>query len=120
MTQRFCHRCGSDVEDTGGFCLLGHRLAVAGPDEVRDAAAAQLGVAPPPPPPPGAPAETEAEPLVSSVAPTWAALGATAPGTAPVPDDPINEFAPPPRMDWGPGSSVKRFSLKRLRAEVSV
>jgi hypothetical protein len=114
MAQRFCNRCGSDVEDTGGFCLLGHRLAVAAPDEVRDLAAA------PPPPPPVAPVEAEAAvPAVSSVAPTWAALDTT-PGAPPVPDDPINQFAPPARMDWGPGSSVKRFSLKRLRAEVSV
>jgi hypothetical protein len=110
MAQRFCHHCGSDVEDTGGFCLLGHRLAVAAPNEVREA--------PPPPPPPAAEAET-AVPAVSSVAPTWAALGTT-PGAPPVPDDPINQFAPPARMDWGPGSSVKRFSLKRLRAEVSL
>lgn len=26
MVLRFCHRCGSDVEDAGGFCLLGHPL----------------------------------------------------------------------------------------------
>ncbi len=27
MATRFCARCGADVEDVGGFCLLGHRLA---------------------------------------------------------------------------------------------
>lgn len=106
MAQRFCRHCGSDVEDAGGFCLLGHPLA-----------------APPPPPPPPevtlAAGPEAAVPQVSSVAPTWAELD-TAPGAAPVPNDPINQFAPPARMDWGPGSSVKRFSLKRLRAEVSV
>ena len=28
MTTRFCPRCDNEVEDTGGYCLLGHRLAL--------------------------------------------------------------------------------------------
>jgi hypothetical protein len=31
MTQDFCHTCNSEVEDTGGFCLLGHRLRLEAP-----------------------------------------------------------------------------------------
>jgi hypothetical protein len=31
MTTRFCPGCRSEVEDTGGFCLLGHRLALEAP-----------------------------------------------------------------------------------------
>ncbi len=26
MANRFCNHCGTDVEDAGGFCLLGHSL----------------------------------------------------------------------------------------------
>ena len=51
MTERFCPGCQTDVEDTGGFCLLGHRLALDAPvasltelrdDEDRSYAQAQL------------------------------------------------------------------------------
>jgi hypothetical protein len=31
MTTRFCPGCRAEVEDTGGFCLLGHRLALEPP-----------------------------------------------------------------------------------------
>ena len=31
MTVRYCPRCKTDVEDTGGYCLLGHRLALDPP-----------------------------------------------------------------------------------------
>jgi hypothetical protein len=31
MANRFCPTCRSDVEDVGGFCLLGHRLALSAP-----------------------------------------------------------------------------------------
>jgi hypothetical protein len=31
MTTRFCPGCQAEVEDTGGFCLLGHRLALEAP-----------------------------------------------------------------------------------------
>ena len=134
MAHKFCSHCGSEVEDTGGFCLLGHRLA-----PVFDA--------PPPPPPPAmddltaevssvfdaalaavqqqpAPAPQQApEPpvqqsrYVSSLDRTWAELESAAP---PAPDDPINTFAPPPRMDWGPRRGASRFRLRRDRVEASV
>jgi hypothetical protein len=128
-SRAFCNRCAAEVENAGGFCLLGHRLSA---------------LAPPPPPPPApvmsdlaeavaevfeeaeakvtalTPAATEAEPpsrYASSVERTWAELE-TAP--APSPDDPINTFAPPPRMDWGPRRSPLRLKLRRERAEASV
>ena len=133
MAQRFCQRCGSDVEDTGGFCLLGHRLAPA------------FGAPPPPPPPPAmddltaevdrvfdaaqavvqaldvpeAPAERLRVPsrYATSLDRTWAELESAPP---PSPDDPINTFAPPPRMDWGPQRSAFRLKLRRQRAEATV
>lgn len=126
MAESFCNRCGSDVEDAGGFCLLGHRLAPA------------FGAPPPPPPPamddltaevnsvfdaalasiqePAAPPQ-EPSRYVSSVDRTWAQLES---GPPPSPDDPINTFAPPPRMDWGPQRATSRFRLRRQRAEASV
>jgi hypothetical protein len=34
MSVRFCPTCRTDVEDTGGFCLLGHSLRVAPATEI--------------------------------------------------------------------------------------
>ena len=127
-SRAFCNRCNTEVEDAGGFCLLGHRLNALVP--------------PPPPPPPAmtdlaeavAEAFDEAEAKVatmaqppeapeppsryaSSIERTWAELE-TAP--APSPDDPINTFAPPPRMDWGPQRATFRLKLRRQRAEAPV
>ncbi len=31
MALRFCHRCACEVEDAGGFCLLGHPLRLEPP-----------------------------------------------------------------------------------------
>ena len=125
-TRVYCSRCAAEVEDAGGFCLLGHRLNA---------------LAPPPPPPPPAMAdlrqavaevfqEGEAklslteEPAAegpvsrygSSVERTWAQLESA---PAPAADDPINTFAPPPRMDWGPRRSAFRLKLRRERVEAS-
>ncbi|MGI8773549.1 MAG: hypothetical protein ACR2KQ_00850 [Actinomycetota bacterium] len=63
---------------------------------------------PPPPPPPPPPLTTTA-----SVAAGLAATSAPRIGA-----DPIAEFAPPPRMDWGPQKSkgLKRSLLRRNRA----
>lgn len=37
MDLRYCPRCRADVEDAGGFCLLGHRFAVTeGVDPMAD------------------------------------------------------------------------------------
>lgn len=117
MAQRFCSRCGTDVEDVGGFCLLGHRLAVEAAisslgdlrvevdkafEEARMQVANALATAsghpsapPPPPPPPGhvaGPIEEATRPSV------WSALE----DCHEAPGDPIVAFAPAPRMDWGP------------------
>jgi hypothetical protein len=92
MANRFCTRCNAEVEDTGGYCLLGHNLRLEAAtdtlsalraevnrtfDEARDqlaAVAASPEAAPvsvtrathlsTPPPPPGAPA-TPREGIVS-------------------------------------------------------
>lgn len=94
MTMRFCPKCDSEVEDTGGFCLLGHRLALDPPfasieelraevdrsfDEARAEVAAVVSgavtgparrVAPPPPPPPPAATTPPAEVTVPDTAVT--------------------------------------------------
>lgn len=134
MAQRFCHRCSSDVEDAGGFCLLGHRLTpvfdapppppppvmddlTAEVTSVFDAALATIQAAPPSP----SATPEDARPLpsryVSSLDRTWAELESAPP---PSPDDPINTFAPPPRMDWGPQRAAGRFRLRRQRASAAV
>ena len=124
-SKTFCNRCNAEVENAGGFCLLGHRLSALAP--------------PPPPPPamadlkqavnevfaeaatavavPAEPGEEQPSRYATSIDRMWAQLE-TAP--APAADDPINTFAPPPRMDWGPRRSAFRLKLRRDRAEASV
>jgi hypothetical protein len=113
MTMRFCPTCAAEVQDAGGFCMLGHRLRpeVSG-DPLRDdldslfeGLAAEIESAsrpaptrpapsaPPPPPPP---------PAMKQVQTVWDDLDTKA-LTA---NDPITSFAPAPRMDWGPDRSV--------------
>src|SRR5687767_5182800 len=36
MDLRFCPRCRAEVEDAGGFCLLGHRFPVSEGDPIAD------------------------------------------------------------------------------------
>ena len=36
MDLRFCPRCRADVEDVGGFCLLGHRFPEVTADAIAD------------------------------------------------------------------------------------
>lgn len=106
MANRFCSACQTDVEDVGGYCLLGHSLRVAAPsdslkalrDEVDQAfedarvqVAHSLVGAPPPPPPALAPLRVTVDESSDS--------------------DPIVDFAPAPRMDWGP---ERQGLLKRL------
>jgi len=111
VSDRFCPRCNAEVEDVGGFCLLGHPLRVSAPvsslselraevdlafEEARVQVAPVLGEAPPPPPPP-----SHMHRAMKLVADEPAAEG----------PDPIVDFAPAPRMDWGP---EKQGLLKRL------
>jgi hypothetical protein len=122
MTSRFCRICDAEVQDAGGYCLLGHPLAVSSGisslDELRAEIdrtfeearlqVAAIGEAPPvadPPvpirplnPPPAPPAPPPAAPTGP-----WAALSQEIELSAAVgAEDPISAFAPAPRMDWGP------------------
>jgi hypothetical protein len=99
VSDRFCSQCNAEVEDAGGYCLLGHPLREVQPtaslsqlraevdrafEEARVKVAYALGEAPPPPPP--AP--------ISSVDLSLGEDRSSA--------DAISDFAPAPRMDWGP------------------
>jgi hypothetical protein len=135
MTVRYCPRCDTDVEDVGGFCLVGHRLSQApitasiSPlsdlraevdkafEEARLQVAAALAPlaglggtgqtptrssAPPPPPP-----ALEAEEEIAVPTRSYDGLFETMESKEPTGVDPINAFAPAPRMDWGPEHSSK-------------
>ena len=122
MITRYCPDCASEVEDAGGYCLLGHRLALDPPtasledlraevdrsfEEARAKVTAVLtGVAPPPPPPPAV--DVDEGPQRPN---PWKSLEEE----VDVSDDPIAAFAPAPRMDWGPERSgkLKRRSERR-------
>ena len=123
-SRAFCNTCAAEVEDAGGFCLLGHRLSALVPPppppplmtdlkqavaEVFEEAEAKVAASEAPQPPPSR--------YASSIERTWAELESAPPPSA---DDPIYTFAPPPRMDWGPRRSAFRLKLRRERAEASV
>lgn len=157
MAIRFCTKCNSEVENAGGFCLLGHDLRLAPPvdslsalraevnrtfDEARRELAEVMAPvaavtgdtivvpdvtsgppAPPPaeapPPPPSTQLRVEPanEPAAEVVRPgaVWAGLDEHA-GIDP--GDPIAEFSPAPRMDWGPSRArLRRPRSKRATAE---
>lgn len=108
MTQRFCSRCNAEVEDTGGFCLLGHNLRLAAPADSLSALRAEVNRT----------FDEAREQLAEVMAPVaamapaeeqhhtvWEGLDDHA---ALTPDDPIAAFAPPPRMDWGPSRGPRR------------
>lgn len=134
MTVRFCGTCHSEVEEHDGHCLLGHSLRLdpvtTSLDELRTevdqafeearfrvatvlveegetpkgpVAAPTVTLSAPPPPPPPPPAATHRP----SYEEMWAAVNEDAKGS----NDPMADFAPPPRMDWGPKRSI---SLSRL------
>ncbi|MDQ3878706.1 MAG: hypothetical protein M3290_10220 [Actinomycetota bacterium] len=124
MTTRFCTTCNSEVEESGGYCLLGHRLAHAAPRDSLSALRAEVdqafedarshlveALAPPPPPPPAFHVETTRRERAQ--ANMWEGLDVVHEAEA---ADPINSFAPPPRMDWGPNRSG---FLKRLTPRVN-
>ena len=131
MELRFCPRCRADVEDAGGFCLLGHRFPVADADPIADLRAqvdnafskVQLEVA--------AVFETEPASDVPTPAPSslyeelaeddgevaeemrvtsrkvYEELAFDAPVSR---TDPIIAFSPSPRADWGPEKGHGRRS----------
>ena len=111
---RFCPTCAAEVQDAGGFCMLGHRLrpeVSTDPlhddlDKVFQGLAAEIESAStrpsspvpsrpaPPPPPPASP--------MKHAQTVWDDLDTKALTR----DDPIASFAPAPRMDWGPDRTV--------------
>ncbi|MDQ3955842.1 MAG: hypothetical protein M3285_09865 [Actinomycetota bacterium] len=146
-TTRFCQKCENEVEDTGGFCLLGHRLTLDAPTASLDELRAEVDRS-------FEEARLEIEALVSSGSggspsptPIAAPVGPASPSTVPVApvrrmpppppppparkasygqvwkelekdidltNDPINAFAPAPRLDWGP-EKTKRLRRKSQR-----
>ena len=130
MELRFCPRCRADVEDAGGFCLLGHRFPVSQADPIADLRAqvddafsrVQLEVAtvfetetaPEAP----APATSLYEELAEDDGEVAQEMRATSRKVyeelafdAPVSrTDPIIAFSPSPRADWGPEKGHGRRS----------
>ena len=128
MELRFCPRCRADVEDAGGFCLLGHRFPVATGDPIADLRAevdqafakVQVEVAsvlahegtPPTPAPSAASAEDvpiwqqlkgDDHEVVEDMRVTSKKVYEELAADAPVSQsDPIIAFSPSPRADWGP------------------
>lgn len=126
MSERYCPKCRTDVEDVGGFCLLGHDLRLravtdatmndlrAEVDRAFEAARVQVAAitgeipAVPPPPPPPLPDDLEAQ-TKARMEQLWAGFEEETPS----PSDPIAQFAPNTRMDWGPGEKPKRRGFRR-------
>lgn len=129
MSERYCPKCATDVEDVGGFCLLGHDLRLRPVtesmndlraevdrafEEARVQVAAVTGEIPrvaadAPPPPPPLPDDLE-EQTKARMVENWAAFEEEDASAS----DPITAFAPNTRMDWGPGETkLKRRRFRR-------
>lgn len=122
MTVRYCPSCEQDVEERDGYCLLGHPLRLqpltntlselrSEVDRAFDQAQAEISSAlesvtgeiprvnasaPPPPPPPA-----RSGSIFQAV---WEEMESADPVAT---GDPISQFAPGPRMDWGPRKEEK-------------
>jgi hypothetical protein len=108
MSFRHCTRCGTEVEDVGGYCLLGHPLRLSAPVDGLKELRAEVDRA-------MADVKTQVVEMLQAV-PAGAGEGPPPPPSAtPRPDlfavldseptsgtDPLEDFAPAPRMDWGP------------------
>lgn len=127
MGTRYCPRCRAEVEDAGGYCLLGHPLRLEAPVESLSALRAEVdrafedarievsaAVAATALPTPAEAATPMATPAAPSPPPAparpdpFAALRGENCASGP---DPMAQFAPAPRMDWGP----ERHGLLRRR-----
>jgi hypothetical protein len=113
----WCPRCGANVVDVDGYCMLGHRLVGDSPDPTEVApedpmrispgtsSAQEPGAQKKPRGPSRALSRGErvtASPGAGShdeLAPVWTQLEDI---TEAQHDDPIFAFAPAPRIDWGP------------------
>ncbi len=117
MSMRHCPRCRTEVEDVGGFCLLGHPLRLAAPVDSLATLRAEVDRA-------FEDVEVKvAEVLAGAPVAPASGIGATASPPPPPPrthmaefepstgSDPIVEFAPAPQMDWGPERArlLRRF-----------
>ena len=134
MSLKFCSRCRADVEDVGGYCLLGHLLPQDAVDPISDLraevdrafeqikieipvtgmAATFKSAAPAAGPSSMEPYEElrgSDEDLVEEMAQTrtdyWSQLRAEVDGSVSR-DDPILSFSPSPRMEWGPEKGRRR------------
>jgi hypothetical protein len=138
MSVRFCERCRADVEDVGGFCLLGHRLtAPAEADPIADLRSEvdrafekvqvdiqaaldplkSLALENETPIPAGrVEPEPDGEQMLEDMQVTSKALWKPLEGETPLAgNDPIVAFAPSPRMDWGPEKDKGRRSTGHRR-----
>ncbi len=142
MTVSFCPTCATDVQDVGGFCLLGHRLGLRPDDPIAQLRAevdhafekveGQIAAALDPL------AELAAENGIGAAEALAIAGGDSADDrtvleemrvtskavwkpleeeTTVTGNDPIVAFAPAPRMDWGPERSrrKRRSGFRRAR-----
>lgn len=127
MSERYCPKCRTEVEDVGGFCLLGHDLRLRAVtestmDDLRAqvdrafeqarvqvaAVTGEIPLASAPPPPPPLPDDLE-EQTKTRMVEQWAGFEDEAPSAS----DPITQFAPNTRMDWGPGDKPKKGRFRR-------
>lgn len=137
-TLRFCPRCRTDVEDAGGFCLLGHRFPVAEGDPVADLRAevdsafekvrfdlegalsrvdqrvpASVAAAPSAPLPVYEQLRDDDSELVAEIKSArhdvWSELRDDKPISR---DDPIVAFSPSPRAEWGPDRSRRPWGRR--------
>lgn len=124
MTLRYCPRCRADVEDAGGFCLLGHRFPERNEDPIADLRAevdrafnkVQLEISSVfdekvdefvPASSTGVYEQLKSDDqtldeIVEKRRNVWRELSEEGSVTR---DDPIQSFSPSPRMEWGPGKS---------------
>ena len=120
MRLKYCARCRADVEDAGGFCLLGHRLPTDGEDALMDlrrevdhafkkvevdiSRVFEEQINEPIPAPAASVYEqlksdqAMGDELLESRRTVWRELSDDTPVER---NDPILSFSPSPRMEWG-------------------
>ncbi|MQA99472.1 MAG: hypothetical protein GEU78_04155 [Actinobacteria bacterium] len=94
---RFCPTCGTDVEDVGGFCMLGHSLKVSAPSAALSTLRAEVDAA-----------FEEAKLKVAAVLGTSAPNAPIQPVPSPRSVEPLGITEPEPLVDPAPASSPVR------------